>query len=51
LQAMFQKVMQAAQTTGVAPDVQSVLQGAPEAITKAQSENYNPELIPKEERQ
>jgi len=51
LQAMFQKVMQASKTTGVAPDVQSVLQGAPEAITKAQAESYNPELIPKEERQ
>jgi hypothetical protein len=49
IQGMLQKAMQASQTTGVAPDLRGVVEGAPEAITKAQSEEYDPRLIPKEE--
>jgi hypothetical protein len=49
LQAMFSQVMNNAKVTGVAPDIQGALKQAPGAITKAQAEDYNPELIPKEE--
>jgi hypothetical protein len=41
--------MEASNTTGMDPDLRGVVEGAPDAITKAQSEEYDPRLIPKEE--
>ena len=44
VQALMQQAQAQAQATGIQPNPEQVLQKAPDAITQAQSEAYNPEI-------
>lgn len=49
IQMLFQQAKAQADTTGVPMDPREVIKQAPDAITKAQAESYDPRLKPKEE--